>query len=691
MKARIVLIISLSFLQLVFYAQFNCGNYTIESQLLVSDANYAQRKQLNQQQLQDSIAAHHSDSLFLGRNSDISVGVIKVPVVVHLIGDLVISNVSINTIQNRIAMLNNEYRKIIGGDGYGDGVDTEIQFCLAPKDPSGNPTTGVIYKYGLLGPYCTNSESTFKNLSNWPATDYLNIWVCDLTGCGLHGWGTPPAMHMGTNHQVLDGVVIDMSLFDSKALAHEIGHWLDLLHTYGKDGSQCGTSDNDDHCDDTPWCSGSNHSDPAFSCTPKPQQCTTQNGNPTDRQIENYMDDSKPDCMNMFTAKQKLRMQMCLNNVRPGILVSPGGCQTCNNQIQDPDETGVDCGGVCPPCSPAPPCAPWTVEFNINGQGTSGGKFINVCKDYGSIILSPKRKCPTVLSWDRSVATRNYLDNPDPNGWGCQNMYYHPSKLTCNVDVMYISIENTDESRNRMPNTELGKWFDMAHSVTSTGQSLNLHDYLYYLGNPLQDGGYYRITIACGDAKTWRSYSAFIKVYENNLTITNKSISKSEVSDNITINNCYVAGGLDLNIVAKNSISITPNTEVHNRVNFFIQNFSCGQQISSYRPMADGQSKGQFSNEAYASVNSQPAKAKGETKLEEDKVLIVPNPSSTGIFKVSSATDKKVTKVIVLNLTGQVIDTFDSETIDITKYSQGVYFAEVFFEGRKITKKLIYQ
>ena len=38
---------------------------------------------------------------------------------------------------------NDDYRKVAGTQGDGDGVDVEIEFCLASSDPNGGSTSGI--------------------------------------------------------------------------------------------------------------------------------------------------------------------------------------------------------------------------------------------------------------------------------------------------------------------------------------------------------------------------------------------------------------------------------------------------------------------------------------------------------------------------------------------------------------------
>ena len=88
----------------------------------------------------------------------------------------------------------------------------------------------------------------------WPASSYLNIWVCDLQD-GILGYAVSP----GASPEV-DGVVIDYKNFGiadvsskpydlGRTCTHEIGHWLGLTHVWGDDGGTCAGSDG---IDDTP-------------------------------------------------------------------------------------------------------------------------------------------------------------------------------------------------------------------------------------------------------------------------------------------------------------------------------------------------------------------------------------------------------------------------------------------------------
>lgn len=192
-----------------------------------------------------------------------------IPVVVHVIHDNGPENISDAQVQEAIVQLNEDFRKIPGTPGYGNGVDTEIQFELAKRDPNGICTNGILHVQsphtihwndGYGGP----NTLALYSVSRWPNDRYLNIYVvCDIIGfqpvppCptvpnGVLGYtwlvgyitGTIPAI------DAHDGIVICHQAFGrtgtaapypqfNRVLSHEAGHWLMLWHTYNPAGGIC--------------------------------------------------------------------------------------------------------------------------------------------------------------------------------------------------------------------------------------------------------------------------------------------------------------------------------------------------------------------------------------------------------------------------------------------------------------------
>jgi len=62
-----------------------------------------------------------------------------------------------------------------------DGVNTNIQFCMAERDPDNNPTNGItrdVSSYTVMGgPTYYSDDQNVKNIRRWRPECYINIWV----------------------------------------------------------------------------------------------------------------------------------------------------------------------------------------------------------------------------------------------------------------------------------------------------------------------------------------------------------------------------------------------------------------------------------------------------------------------------------------------------------------------------------
>jgi hypothetical protein len=257
--------------------------------------------------------------------------ILKIPVVVHVIhnnssntiGGPNNSNISDEQIKSQITVLNQDYRRQLGTNGFNNnpvGADTRLEFVLAKTDPNGNPSTGIVRKYTPKSDFDIldlNQQKDISKISYWSSKCYLNIWLVSLSG-GFLGYGAFPSspMPQGLTDETpeeIDGVFMDYKYFgkdpsatytryynQGRTLTHEIGHWFGLIHTWGDEN--CGT----DYCEDTPLAADGNLS---LSCRQVLANC---NGKKTPQMIENYMDYSVDTCMNVFTKDQSLRMREVL-------------------------------------------------------------------------------------------------------------------------------------------------------------------------------------------------------------------------------------------------------------------------------------------------------------------------------------------------------------------------------------------
>ena len=258
--------------------------------------------------------------------------VVTIPVVVHVVWRTAAENVSDAQIQSQLTVLNDDFRKLNADANLVPpafqslAADCEINFCLAQQDPNGAATTGIQRRQTTVTAFGTNDNMKFFStggLNAWDASKYLNLWVCNLSG-GVLGYAQFPGGPANT-----DGVVITYTAFGTTGSAtppfnkgrtgtHEVGHWLNLNHIWGDDGTACTGSDN---CADTP-----NQADENYGCPTFPQ--ISCNNGPNGDMFMNYMDYTDDACMYMFTTGQKNRAQAVLatGGARASLATSPG-CQ----------------------------------------------------------------------------------------------------------------------------------------------------------------------------------------------------------------------------------------------------------------------------------------------------------------------------------------------------------------------------
>ena len=262
------------------------------------------------------------------------------PVVVHLIvppGTAVGqgNNLSDAQVEAGLELLNQSFANE-GVFKTPDGVDMNIRFCLARRDPNGKPTNGITRDESPLvaettpcTPYGTNAanDAAIKKINNWDCKRYINIWlVTDLYnsnfGCGLAGYAYFPGA--GCN---VDGIVQESRYWitagGTSVTSHEVGHYFSLNHTFsgGCNNADC-LLDGDQVCDTPP------DNSPSFAAC-NTNSCATDTPDLPDDN-SNYMDYTS--CAPPhFTAGQKVRAIAGLEKGRSSLITS-NGCQVVANQ-----------------------------------------------------------------------------------------------------------------------------------------------------------------------------------------------------------------------------------------------------------------------------------------------------------------------------------------------------------------------
>lgn len=359
-----------------------CGSDEHHLYLMKTDSAYKARYLEHMKMMEFQLQKGDSDTRSLPPQYTI-------PVVVHVIhlGEPVGtgSNISDAQIIGAINGLNDRYANVNN-----QGVNTEINFCLATQDPNGCPTTGIIRVNGSSVPNyassgievdgtCGASEYAVKDLSKWPVLDYYNIWVVkDICNA-------PPGDVLGYAHfpsgSLYDGTVVDRNymLSSSSVLAHELGHGLDIRHTHHGDnnGNSCPpnnncTTDGDFICDTPPHkradCGSSN-------------PCSS--GGIWNNSRYNLMSYCFPaSSVERFTNDQKTRMRATML-VYPRVdLLSSVGCQT-PPAPQITSSNAPMCSGTTRTLTAIPTGGTFTIQ---SGPGTINGNILTAT-GAGTIVV----------------------------------------------------------------------------------------------------------------------------------------------------------------------------------------------------------------------------------------------------------------------------------------------------------------
>ena len=640
-------------------------------------------------------------------------GILKIPVVVHLIGDAVIGDIAIGNyskINEQLEILNNDFRKVAGTNGDGLGVDTQIEFCLAQRAPNGTNTNGITETPGSFPvwdpnatPVSDNSDYTLKHLVHWPEDKYLNLYVVDVIHEFL-GYSTFPIAL--TYDPDGDGVVIGVNYFGytahdasnaGRTLTHETGHWLNLKHTWGGTNSPQDCTVDDD-VSDTPWCSGQKFAHTYNNCEllSGSHQCSTQNTADeltSRRQIENYMDYSDDLCANMFTQGQADRMRLTLTTTRASIvepvepipLFSCEYADHCGNNIQDPDEEGIDCGGAdCQPCDiqgggsntssgPPNPCKGATYRLDVAGYYINGEKdgVIEVCVNEDITLSGPNHQSDCIA-------------------------YLFPN----NDNKLFISVTLCDEFLNPI-DVEYTKWQTFS-APNLLVYSNNLNDFKYVLPFNLQDylpssyitfysGQTYRVKIANSDYSGWREYTNYIHFYSDDRNINNFNPTSNIYGLDINISNSTINEPID--VIASNSIDVYTSTTLNKGHYYINETQECSnfkQSLQNTGNTTESYNKNNFRNYDDEVISKQVIN--DETN---NNINIYPNPTN-GIFTVNL--DTKIGQIIELELIDILGNTIFKKsgdevnyTFDLFDYPKGLYLLKTRIGAEFNIQKIIYQ
>ena len=298
--------------------QHNCGQHIVLKELLKNN---------------DFKAYYDQEQRSFSSNNQISSlksGVVhKIPVVFHIVHNNGIEKIDRSQVLDALEKLNIDLRALRPDTSTVDSLfqpliaDIEVEFVLATKAPDGTCFSGITmtetpYSYNngdINGSDQVDAVMMYNDVyqGNWPGDQYLNVFVCGSVGTGIAGYTYYPSGFFGNamnngiwlRHDYC-GSIGTANPSASKTFVHEVGHWLNLPHTWGSTNepglaSNCTT---DDGVTDTPNTIGSQW------CNYNETTCGSV------ANIENHMEYSP--CRKMFTLGQKARMRTALNSSTGG-------------------------------------------------------------------------------------------------------------------------------------------------------------------------------------------------------------------------------------------------------------------------------------------------------------------------------------------------------------------------------------
>lgn len=353
---------------------FNCGQSKVTQEM------WAKNPQLK---------ADHED--FLNRvrvsaemNPVTQKVVYTIPLVFHIIHEYGQENISDAQVFDQVAVLNRDYRKLNADisqlvAGYDTlAADAQIEFRLATIGPNGECTNGINHIYS----HETSNGDDYAKHNQWHRSRYLNIWVVRSMKDGVAGYAYQPNDGLDFWR---DGIIILQQYigrigtgeeFRSRALTHEIGHYLGLDHCWGgtnEPGVACG----DDGIADTPETKGFDF------CPTTLAQAQVCNPGVVEN-YQNYMEYSY--CSVMFTKKQ-------VAFIRNSLLV-----ETANRSNLVKDSNLIATGALV---SPAPLCAP-VADFStwVIGSGSTLTRSKFACE--GDVVTFKD------ASWNAATINRTW-------------------------------------------------------------------------------------------------------------------------------------------------------------------------------------------------------------------------------------------------------------------------------------------
>lgn len=276
-----------------------------------------------------------------------------IPIVFHIIHTNGSENISDDQIFDALEILNEDFNALnpdinnVQSTFQGMQADVGIEFRLAQKKPNQQCFSGITRTYsnttntGSGGGWTNDQmEAVQDEHGDFPGDEYLNVFLV-ANADGAAGYTMTPFSSAWGGASMFNGIILlhnyvgsigTGSLTRSRALTHEVGHWLNLSHPWGPNNNpgSAQSCNDDDGVDDTPNTIG--HQSCALTANTCSNEANFWGGQDPIDNVENFMEYSY--CSKMFTLQQGQRMISALNG-------STGGRNNLNTS-NNLNNTGVN-------------------------------------------------------------------------------------------------------------------------------------------------------------------------------------------------------------------------------------------------------------------------------------------------------------------------------------------------------------
>jgi hypothetical protein len=640
--------------------EHHCGQHIVLKQLL-QDPSFKKQFDKDQKLLSQSAI-----------NSPVPKGTLyKIPVAFHVIHNNGIEKIDRSQVLDAVSILNRDLRALRADTATVDSIfkpliaDVEVEFVLATKAPDGTCFSGITYTESAFsynngninGSDQLNDVINYNDVYQgiWPGNEYLNVLVCGAVGDGIAGYayypngsGTSMSWGIWLRHDYC-GSIGTGNPSGSKTFVHEVGHWLNLPHTWGStnEPNVLTNCSSDDGVADTPNTIGSTW------CNYNETTCGSV------ANIENHMEYSP--CRKMFTLGQKARMRTALTS-------SVGGRSNLIS-LANHQATGID---TTPPFCKA--------DFFAENYITCSGDSLYF-EDYSF-------HNPISWNWD--------FEGASPNSSNLQNAYaYYPSaglydvSLTASGDsVNYLTELKTqkvvvmDYNGDQLPYSEgfeninltNPEWIVPNGDWSITDETSCTGDYCLKVSNVgVLEGTKHLIESKTFDlsdsSKAYFSFKyAFAKRNNNNNEYL-KVLASNDCGKTWSVRKVIQYGQLS---TAPNQNNFIPQQgEWREAVVSSILGPYCVENFRFKFEFKSGGGNNLFIDDLNISYEN-------TTDLDENKIndiSLYPNPASD-LLHISSS--KPISKIKIYDVTGKVILTknFASKTkikLEITSLNKGFY------------------